>query len=384
MIEGTIKYNEGTLLLGKKKYSRALRCFKEAIALGSDNLPELWLNLGNVHKANNDFAAAGDCYAKAVNLRPGYKLAQNNLGLVYHGMGRDSDALELYNLCETKNAGYLDVKWNKSLHLMRAASQTNNGWLEAYNYYNTRFMKESQPVKVKLDFGALPIWDGVATGRVVVVAEQGAGDLIQFARFVRRDGSMAMQCDATLAPFLREAFGPLVEVAEYFDWKEFDYWIPICSLGQFSSLSGAPWVSIEDMPYSYDFGYVWHGNPSHANDHNRSTTLGRFKQLSKGLSTRSFQFGEAGFDKKPLVLRDYLDTALELKKCRRLITVDTSIAHLAGSIGVETWVLLPEFDVDWRWGSSGSTSTWYDSVRLFRNTHGWHSLFEDVKKELNK
>jgi hypothetical protein len=142
-------------------------------------------------------------------------------------------------------------------------------------------------------------------------------------------------------------------------------------------------------------GIVWAGNPKNVNDVNRSCSLKDFSTLfsSRNLSFFSLQFSEAAGQLKdsdfPVIdlgadrLDTFLKTASVIENLDLVITVDTSIAHLAGAMGKSVWTLLPYFP-DWRWMLSRDDSPWYPSMKLFRQPEpkNWEAVFKKVLKEL--
>jgi hypothetical protein len=143
---------------------------------------------------------------------------------------------------------------------------------------------------------------------------------------------------------------------------------------------------------------AWRGNPDHKNDRNRSIPISLLEPLLGlgGLAFYSLQVGpaqdQAAGESKPGKLtslagqiRDYADTARFIEQLDLVITVDTSIAHLAGALGRPTWVLLP-FAPDWRWLLDRNDSPWYPTVRLFRQPApgDWPSVIQDVVAALTR
>ena len=140
-------------------------------------------------------------------------------------------------------------------------------------------------------------------------------------------------------------------------------------------------------------GIVWAGKPSHKNDRNRSVGLELFGPLMELPNTRFFSFQKGGPEKQieerglSLVIqdlsphiRDFADTASMLQGMDLIITVDTSVAHLAGALAKPVWCMLP-FAPDWRWQLQRDDSPWYPSMRLFRQTSpgDWGEVFQRVR-----
>ena len=384
MSAAILNYNKGTKYLNSKTWEKADRYFKLAQAAGLES-PELYLNWGNVKKALGDYKTAAGLYERCRELKPDYKLVYNNLGLIYHGSGQDDRAMEIFNYGATIDAGYKDLKWNRSLAMLKRSSTTGEGFEEAWKEYNIRFFKESSTVKLKCDFGMLPEWKGEQNCRVMIIAEQGIGDAIQFLRYVNYFGgnvTFGIQAGDTLHRLLRDVVPPQHVIAEYLNWRDYDYFIPLCSLAAVARCIAPPvYIPRYEGEKLARIGFVWKGNPDHGNDSNRSVPVGFFKRFLK-YDAIPLQWRDTAFGIKSPVVGDFKDTAQILSRIDLLISVDTSIVHLAGSMGIPTWCIMPKFDSDWRWGINGEKSVWYDSVRIIRNSGDWLTVFDGIENDL--
>jgi hypothetical protein len=135
----------------------------------------------------------------------------------------------------------------------------------------------------------------------------------------------------------------------------------------------------------FTIGIAWQGSVRHPNDRQRSIPLDRFLSLSRipGVRLVSLQKGYEGGSVYPTALGDFMDTASVMMNLDLIITVDTAVAHLAGSLGLPVWVALP-FCSEWRWLETRKDSPWYPTMRLFRQTRPgeWGDVFEDMANEL--
>ncbi len=244
--------------------------------------------------------------------------------------------------------------------------------------------------------GADTVWDGAPLeGRtIVLLPEQGFGDTIQFARYAPqvavRGGHVILGCPAPLKRLMR-TLGGVSQVASGDD-------PPVMAhvSAAFLDLPGlfgtrltnvpaeVPYLCAEKelvdawaprfTPPHFKVGLVWAGNPAHQHDARRSTTLTSLAALGDvpGVQFYSLQKGQAtptGFN-SALVdlgpdLHDFADTAAVLMHLDLVITVDTSVAHLAGALGRPVWLMLSRAH-DWRWIDGWDRSPWYPSMRIFR------------------
>ena len=247
-------------------------------------------------------------------------------------------------------------------------------------------------------------WDGtpLRDQRLLLIADQGYGDVIQFARYIpwaeARCPMLAIACSSELHPVIRQFSG----VDTLFDhWQQAPEFAAYCPLSSLPRLAGTrldtipgevPYLRADPartaswserlaalLPQGYRrIGIVWAGRPTHHNDRNRSTALATFLPLAEipGIALVSLQKGPAQMQigrywgRAPLVnlgpeLRDFGDTMAVLECLDLVVAVDTSVVHLAGAMGKEAWVMLPHAP-DWRWLLNRNDSPWYPSLRLFR------------------
>jgi hypothetical protein len=339
-------------------------------------------------------------FDRALKLRPDSAATLNNVGNILHGQGRISEAAEVYRRALRIKPDYGLVHWNLGLMLL-LQGELEQGWTE----YEWRLqVKQFGPRTV---FNR-PQWDGgdLDGQRIVFHAEQGFGDVIQFARYLpeiaRRGGRIVLACHTEMHRLMRSAgrtrgeVGSLVE-----DWVMPDAMLPAydthCPMMSLPKAMGTTLANIplEMIPYIWTepalqeqwrkrlegvrdlkVGVAWAGRSTHPNDRNRSFALQTLAPLAgvKGVRLFSLQKGEparqtkeAGFEITDWTeeLEDFADTAAMVEQLDMVISADTSVVHLAAAMGKPTWVLLP-FVPDWRWMMDREDSPWYPSMRLFR------------------
>lgn len=221
-----------------------------------------------------------------------------------------------------------------------------------------------------------PEWRGepLQGKRLLVWPEQGFGDQIQFARFapiLRAAGAeVTMLCRPGLERLLRQSLGVDVRPADgAVEFPDPDYWVMCCSLAArmgvtLETIPGEPYLRAHDppppLPPGFRVGLMATGNAAHENDANRS--------LPPELAERLRALPAAIVELDPALsgARDFADTAAIVAALDLVISVDTSVAHLAGAMGKPCWVLLPAVGVDWRWMRERTDSPWYPSLRLYR------------------
>jgi hypothetical protein len=314
-----------------------------------------WINAGMTHKAAGRFDAAEDCYRRAIALNEpaSLALAHFNLANVLLQQGRWAE-------------GFAEYEWR--LRLPNALAQ---------------------PWPAQALTGDHP-----PGSSVLVWNDQGMGDAIQYLRLVARLAERGyrvlvlvqeqIKSLAASAPGVEAAFGP--DDAP----QPVDAHVPLCSLphvlgfaprdaGREPYLRTSKKISVPAAGEGKRVGLVWAGNPTHANDANRSMRLADLGALIDlpGVTWFSLQLGNgprelaasrfAGrlHDLSPL-LTDFSATAAVMTELDLVVSVDTAAAHLAGALGRPVWILLPAVGGDWRWGIAGEITDWYPSARLFR------------------
>jgi hypothetical protein len=264
-----------------------------------------------------------------------------------------------------------------------------------------------------------PQWTGEEPlmGKSIFVHwEQGLGDTIQFCRYgellQRRGATVSMSVQSPLYPLLRQ-LQPLIDVVDQETIpSHFDYHCPLLSLPlafkttlelipakpkylNADPVLKAKWEARAPRRSTIRVGMAWRGNADHSNDHNRSLSLSTLEPLcSMDVQLTSLQVAPTRDDLSFLQTRkeieplgnqieDFNDTAAVIDMLDLVVTVDTSVAHLAGAMGKRVWILLP-FNADWRWLVGREDSPWYPSARLFRqdSSRDWSKVVQRVAKEL--
>jgi len=366
--------------------------------------------LGTALRKLDELQAAENAFRRAVELAPATAAFHANLGNVLESRGQYQAAREAYDKAVRLSPNSAEHQWGLALQELRLGDYAN-GW----NRYEWRWQMASY--KVPRWNRPEPLWDGSdLAGRTILLhMEQGYGDNVQLIRYVplvkARGGGIMM---TTLDPLLR-LFRTIPEADAVYRETEpvppFEVHAPLMSLPRIfkttvetipatvpylhlAPADVAAWAErISAMGPGLKVGLCWAGKPSHGNDRNRSMSLAtlnplatvggvHFLRLHKGPSPQSREC-----DLKPLDctadLADFADTASLVMNLDLVITVDTSIAHLAGALGKPTWLLLP-FVADWRWLLDRTDSPWYPTIRLYRqSTPGdWKSVVERVGNDL--
>jgi len=364
-------------------------------------------NLGVFHNGRNEWNEALWCLWAATRQMPelgeSYRVAGNILGTKGNVAGM-MDAFEKSKACPVKGG---DDEYGRAL-LLLSLGEYEEGWR----------LHESRWKTVEFNYGYRrpdvrgPRWAGEPLdGRTLYVhGEQGAGDVIQFGRFVAgiEGGTVIVEVLESLVPLFQASFPRLTVVKRGDPPPEHDLNVPMMSLPWAfrTTIDTVPaplpvpaiedralWRTIRDAP-GLKVGIAWAGSRAHPNDSTRSMPdelLGRlagtpgvtFVNLQVGERADAFtRLGDGQLDITPQ-LTTYLDTAAALQALDLVITVDTSVAHLAGSCGVPTWICLP-IHSEWRWMIGRRDTPWYPTATLWRQTkpNDWSTVLDPMREQL--
>jgi len=403
--------NLGIALKQAGQLQEAATAYRQAIALKPDYV-EAHNNLGNALKELGQLEEAAQCFQRALAIRPELADAHSNLGIVLLAQGRADEAAQAYERAIALNPDFAEARNNLAL-IQLLKGDFEHGW-EGYEWR----WKLKVAVAPRRDFPQ-PEWRGEqqAGERVLVHAEQGFGDAIQFCRYIPLMAQRGAKVILEVQPELKRLLASLAGVDELATMGEvlpsFDCHIPLLSLPRVfgTRLETVP----ADIPYlqappvlveawreklsgmaGLRVGLAWAGSPQHMNDRNRSLALSTLAPLAavggatyvvlqKGPAVAQAATPPAGMKLIDLgaELGDFADTAAVVANLDLVIAVDTAVAHLAGALGKTVWLLLP-FAGEWRWLQERSDSPWYPSMRLFRQPRpgAWGEVLEAAVQEL--
>ncbi len=379
--------------------------------------------LGDTHMDLGEAAAAIPFFQAAIPLRPVFPEAWINLGLCLKACGRLEEALHCFRQVVAEDPYHIAGHVNLGLtHLLMG--DYGQGWPE----YEWRLQATGQEACLLTPDllhtpQAPPRWDGspLRGKTILILAEQGFGDILQCVRYLSllktAGARLLFTCPWSLIPLLRT----LPEIDQITTPQAFAYDGPIDWFSPLLSLPMLLQSRVETIPaeipyvqadpdrvhrwnnrlgnrHPWRIGLVWRGKPLHRNDplRRRSCTWDDLAPLAQvaGVTWVGLQKGEEGL--QPVsphpgmdwidlhdALPDFAQTAAVLANLDLLITIDTSVAHLAGALGKPVWVLLPLVP-DWRWSLDGESTPWYPTARLFRQTvpNCWRDPIQKMVIEL--
>ncbi|TYL94113.1 tetratricopeptide repeat protein [Bradyrhizobium rifense] len=436
--------NCGMLLLELGRHADAIKCFDVAEKLNPS--AALYQMRAVCLSAVNRFEDAETDYDKSIALDPRLAETHNNLGLLHWRFGRLEQAFACFDRALALRPDFHAVLNNKAvvlLHLQlldEAFATLQRSLAAAPNDAQTLFYlatlqlltgdfergwiaREARwrlPSVGLVDRGfSKPLWRGdqpIEGKTILLHSDEGLGDAIQFARYVPMVAALGARVILEVEPPIQQCLGGIAGVAECAGRSSPPAFDLHCPLG---TLPLAFRTRLDTIPLAQGYvpappasrakawdnrlgprtrfrvGLVWAGNPDHKNDHNRSMTVRtlaplldcdvQFISLQKSVRDQDRAFLAERSDIVDLTehLTDFSETAALISRLDLLISVDTSVAHLAGALGAPVWTLVP-FNPDWRWLLNRDDSPWYQSMKLFRQPKrgDWASVVDNVRLEL--
>jgi tetratricopeptide (TPR) repeat protein len=399
--------NRGNALAALGRFEEALAQYDAVLAVLPTHA-ETYLNRGSALMALSRAAEAITAFDRALALRPDYVRAHIGRGSARQALNQQHEALVDFERAIALDKSNADAHHNASL-----ARLTLGDYRRGFEQYEWRWQRSGMPAR-RRNFGR-PLWLGeypLARKRILVAAEQGLGDCIQFARYVPMladaGATVVLEAPPPLLSLLARLDGVAEVVARGDPLPAFDVYCPAGSLPralrtELSTIPAAiPYLRASDERIAIwrerieclptpRIAVAWSGSADHANDRNRSMRLRQMASLfALAAGFVSVQRDLRPADAEELVrqpalkqvgdaLADFDDTAAVLALVDLVITVDTSVAHLASALGRPTFVLVP-FCPDWRWMLARADSPWYPTARLFRQpvAGDWESVVARV------
>nr|WP_109484012.1 tetratricopeptide repeat-containing glycosyltransferase family protein [Paraburkholderia sp. C35] len=395
------------------EHQRALQCLAR-LTQRYPQAPEVHYNRGNLLGEMERYDEELAAYRQAIALKPDFVRAYVNLGVGLRDLHRFDEALQQFKKAvsiDTNDAGARTNRAQTNLLL----GEFEHGWRE----YEWRWLDG----KMSHGLPDATLWTGKQplNGKTVLVhAEQGFGDTLQFIRFAGRLKAMGahviVRVQDALLPLLRSYPDVSEVIADSAPLPAFDYHIPMLSLAFALKVReadipvGAPYVYADPQlaPQWSDVfapgdsrprvGIAWSGSRTHLNDRNRSIPLEQclplfdanvqFVSLVKDVregdrSCVDELVARGALHDVSSRLTTFAETAALIAQLDRVITVDTAVAHLAGALGKSVWIALP-FTPDWRWQLKRADSPWYSNMRLVRQSkrNDWRDVILDLRAAL--
>lgn len=402
--------NLGNALFELGHFSQASDHHDEATRLDAGFL-EGWVNAANAMRRLGRYDEALARSARVLERSPDHAEANSCHGATLAAMGQEAEALQYYQRALQLQPTLAEATWNEALALL-SRGHFREGWPR----YESRWKVKS--LKLTRYGGDQAPWLGQESlqGKVILLhAEQGYGDSIQFCRYAplvaQRGARVVLGVPSALRTLMLTLEGVESVVAQV-PLPRYDFHCPLLSLPLASGTelhtipaavpylradiaTQAVWAQRLGARSAPRVGLVWSGRPTHTNDANRTIPLRELLPLTEcDVQCVSLQKEVRDTDIAMLsalpklhrsgeVLVDFADAAALIAELDLVITVDTAMAHLAGALGKPVWILLPHV-ADWRWLQERDDSPWYPTAKLFRQPvpRDWRSVIERVESEL--
>lgn len=402
--------NIGSALHDLERYSEAVAIYRIAI----EKNPAWWqalCNLGNSLMAMDRYNEAIDCYNRCAVINPDFTEALVTRGTALESLGMYEEALASYDNALSLRQDCAEAHWNRGLALLRMGK-----FLEGWKEYEWRFLKKGYTTQQRS--WDCPLWDGrdLHGDLILIHSEQAFGDTLQFIRYAplvaARGGKVIIECPAPLVSLLAGVDGVRHAIPTG-DRCNAAYHIPLLSLPLIFATtpetipSNTPYLTpmAERIEYWRNrmrrdgvlkAGLAWAGRKMP--DPHRTCGIEALAPLAgiQRISYYSLQFGDDWKSEKPIEsgfgitdftaeIVDFADTAALIKNLDVVITIDTSVAHLAGALGKKTMIMVP-YTPDWRWMLGRNNSPWYPTARIFRQQrpNEWSDVVREVVTEVDK
>jgi tetratricopeptide (TPR) repeat protein len=404
------QHNMGNAWMAQRNFVKAEECFRRALAADAKRA-EHHNSLGNAlfHQRKNVEAEA--CYRRALELNPKYAAAHTNLANVLMRGADRAAMIRHYGRALELDPASAGGHYNLALAYLRQG-RYREGWI--HHEYRWDFCE----LKLRRRGFVAPQWEGEPLhGETILLhAEQGLGDTLQFVRYAplvaERGGRVILEVQPRLTRLLRGLPGVHQVVTRGEPLPEFAWQCPLMSLPL------AFGTTMDTIPLCIPYlradaaetqamrerwageglrvGVAWAGNPQHRSDEQRSMPLRALLPLADvpGIQWVSLQKGPACAQMQALIgqfplldasssCRDFAETAALAATLDLVLSVDTSLAHLAGAMGLPLWIALPRL-ADWRWMEEGEHCAWYPTAKLFRQTKDgdWTGPVQSMADEL--
>ncbi len=410
--------NLGNLFVKLKHLANAILCYKNATCFDPSD-GSFHYNLGRTLDMSGRHQEALPCLLRAAEFDPNHCDTWTNLGNVYQHLGQYENALTCYDRALAMSTEPAELHVNRAMVLLNIG-HFEEGWKEyehrwetpAFSVYKKRLWRK-------------PPWKGepIAGKRILLHAEQGFGDAIQFARFIpavaARGAAVFLEVEEPIKSLLKGLLEPGHIIVRGEPLPEFDYHCSLISLPfvlhlEIDTIPGEPYLTVpphafEDGKRAIDqattgqpklrAGLCWRGNPTHRWNHLRSL---KPAQLAPLASVSGVQWFLLQRDITPEELADFpaglslatlpdqhldgfLPIAALVQALDLVVSVDTATAHLTGALGKPLWLLIPAF-YEWRWHVYRQDSPWYPSARLFRQPEpgNWQRAIEHLTGALSE
>lgn len=396
--------------------SQAFDQVRDPVYYNKDLLVDILASWGGVLLNLNELEESLLILEQAKSLDPYNVIVHKNLVSVYANFNRIDEAIksaQVVAMSDDVNLRIDTLYQEGMLELLR------ENWVRGWRLHEARLQSNRYKYKNLLSKSKIPFESLNETHRVLVFQEQGIGDLLNFIHLIPKVYRKCANIDLVVLPnsFLpinNEVPSPkglidhnfssyvtniLVYGVDRIDLNNYDCVLPLMSLpfhlgiGRYADFKLAPFTAPTKSKIKANIGIFWKGSPHHDNDEQRSLPVEYVNELIRSNTDKTFLSlqidRDEGLEPHANLIQDKQavlgleDLASVIAECDLVITVDSMVAHLAGSLGRPVWIL-HAFSPDWRWGLESENCIWYPTARNFRQaTIGdWRAVIDRVSNEL--
>jgi tetratricopeptide (TPR) repeat protein len=407
--------NLGAIYQQIQQTGQAQNCYIKALDVDPQHIAARY-NLGNIYLHQGNLEAAADQYGHVLSIDPKHISSLCNLGRTLHRLGRLEASLDIYNRALNLSPEHPEVRFNRAIALLLQGK-----WRDGWPDYEYRFRCHNR-MQIYPHLISGRRWQGQPfDGKTLLVhGEQGFGDALQFVRFLpmvkQLGGRVVLEAHRPLLSLFRclDGVDAMIELSDQHPPSiDFDLYIPLCSLpGIFNTM---PTSLPDSKPYLFarkdrikhwstrlpskgsNIGLVWSGSNTYPERscslqdlaHILGTDNINWIGLQKSQATAQIEVPRLP-SRLPMInwgpeFDDFSDTAAAIASLDLIISIDTSVAHLAGAMGKPVWLLLPKVP-DWRWLLRSSHTPWYATMRLFRQVRSgdWQHVTQEIALKLSE
>ena len=401
----TIAVQQGNPALAVEFFDKVLKI--------NPNHAEVLNNLGTALVNLNRTEEALKCYDRALGIKTDFVKAHINRGVALRDLKRIEEALESIENALKIDPNNVVAYWHESMCRLLIGDFAL-GWRRYESRWNNEpLLRERRNFKQPLWLGKEKLGEKI----ILLHGEQGFGDTIQFCRYAKQvaglGGKVILEVQPQLKTLMKSLDGVAMVLGTGDVLPDFDFHCPLMSLGlalvvNLENISGESYLQSDPVKVrewktnlgsgkKKKIGLVWSGRTTHTNDINRSVPLAEFMAIVNVdadfycLQKELRPADKFVLEQTPTIrflgdeIIDFSDTAALIELMDLVITVDTSVAHLAGAMGKPVWIMLP-YRPDWRWMLNRNDSPWYNSARLFRQPKigDWVSTINEVVAALKE
>ena len=402
---------KGIIFFKRSDFKNALKYFEKALHINPENYHNL-LNVGIIYHKQQNNDQAIEYLKRSISINDKNFMAHQNLASIYEDESQFDDAIKSF-----KTAISLNPKDYDSIHGLSLIQLSQLDFKNGWHNYESRFRKSNSQIQIKYNnIKRLDSLDKIEGKKILIWHEQGLGDTIQFSRYVEElynlDAKITFEVQPALTSFLKRQF--IFDVKDNIDQLNFDYQCPLLSLPKLFLKRGEvlginnyfkasesnieKWKNLLNLSNDkINLGIAISGNPNNLKEKRRKIPLEEIlvikkyckiyiiqKEIDKNDETTLNKNNDIVYLGKNEEWKSFEDTSAIVHNMDLIVSIDTSLIHLAGSMNKKSYLLLSK-PADWRWTEDNNiTPEWYRSIKIIRQLKSgwWNSVLRNLQNEI--